>query len=209
VPFGIVRLPSEDRKYPAGVVYKRTGGAGGVISALQQGGAQRRGLQSIPAHKLKAKAYQLSKRAALLATTLLSLAFDLGRVRTVRSGKCACVEGRHVNGLRWLDVLAQGGGTRGKADLCNLARAFKSSSAMIAFLRRSGGDDVVKAGRRAALFGRRRLRQVVDLVPGVLGRPVLVDVVERIGWPFLVDVVEGVVWLGVFLLVALSSDGRR
>jgi hypothetical protein len=80
---------------------------------------------------------------------------------------------------------------------------------MIAFLRRSGGDDVVKAGRRAALFGRRRLRQVVDLVPGVLGRPVLVDVVERIGWPFLVDAVEGVMWLGVFLLVALSSDGRR
>jgi hypothetical protein len=42
-----------------------------------------------------------------------------------------------------------------------------------------------------------------------LGRPVLVDVVERIGRPFLVDVVEGVVWLGVFLLVALSSDGHR
>jgi hypothetical protein len=61
---------------------------------------------------------------------------------------------------------------------------------MVAFLRRPGGNNVVEAGRRAALFGWRWYRQVVDVVPGILGRPILVNVVERIGRPFLVDVVQ-------------------
>jgi hypothetical protein len=112
-------------------------------------------------------------------------------------GEGGGVEAREVKGRCWLDVFVQGGGPRREALFFDTARAFQSSAAVISLLRRAGGDNVFKARGCAALGRGRRRWQIVDFVPWISGRPLVVDVVQC------------VVGLGIFLIVALLCDSTR